>query len=133
MTVNAWIAIAGLPLALAACEKQPEGTPAVAVTPEPTATVVVPAPTVAVATPAPTRTTTVTTSPEPTACGAENLQNYLNLLPTSTAKDEIVRTLGHNRIRYVALQQEKAEASPTSNRVTAGIGVDGRIKEFSCG
>jgi hypothetical protein len=133
MTAKSWIAIASLSLALTAWEKQPEVAPAATATPEPIATVAVPAPTATLATPAPVRTTTVTTSPEPTACGAENLQNYLNLLPTSTAKDEIARTLGHNRVRYVPLQQEKAEASPKSTRVTAGVGVDGRIKEFSCG
>jgi hypothetical protein len=128
MTAKPWIALAGLPLALAACQKQPEPAPAA---PESAPTAVASAPTVAA--PAPTRTTTVSTTPEPTACGAENLQNYLNLLPTSTAKDEIALTLGHRRVRYVPLEQEKAEAAPTSTRVTAGIGVDGRIKEFSCG
>lgn len=71
--------------------------------------------------------------PPSTACGADKLLNYLNLLPTTTAKDEIAKTLGHNRIRYVGLQEAKATESATSNRVTAGLGADGRIKEFTCG
>jgi hypothetical protein len=71
--------------------------------------------------------------PPSTVCGADKLLNYLNLLPTATAKDEIVKTLGHSRIRYVALQEAKATESATSNRVLAGLGVDGRIKEFTCG
>ena len=71
--------------------------------------------------------------PPPTVCGADKLLNYLNLLPTATAKDEIVKTLGHNRVRYVALQEAKMTESATSNRVTAGLGADGRIKEFTCG
>jgi hypothetical protein len=71
--------------------------------------------------------------PPPTTCGADKLLNYLNLLPTTTAKDEIAKTLGHNRIRYVGLQEAQATESPTSNRVTAGLSADGRIKEFTCG
>ncbi|MBO0750339.1 MAG: hypothetical protein J2O44_07930, partial [Porphyrobacter sp.] len=71
--------------------------------------------------------------PQPTPCGAEKLQPYLNLLPTSTARDEIAKTLGHNRVRYIGLAQAKAAPAPNSTRVTAGLGADGRIKEFTCG
>jgi len=70
---------------------------------------------------------------KPTPCGAEKLQNYLNLLPTSTAKEEIAKAVGHGRIRYVTMAEAKAAASPESNRLTAGLGPDGRIKEFTCG
>jgi len=118
-------------LALTACQKKADEAPAAPPAPAPTATVTVVVPVAASETPKASSTLSVT--PEPTPCGAEKLQNYLNLLPTSTAKDEIARTLGHNRIRYVGLPQEKAEASPGSTRVTAGLGADGRIKEFSCG
>ena len=75
----------------------------------------------------------VEVTPKSTACGAEKLSDYLNLLPTSTAKEEIVKTLGHDRVRYVSLQEAKASESPDSTRVTAGLGVDGRIKQFACG
>ena len=75
--------------------------------------------------------TTLTVVPPPTPCGAEKLFNYTNLLPTSTAKEEIARTLGHDRVRYVPLKPEPAATE--SNRVTAEVGVDGRIKKFVCG
>jgi len=124
-------AVLTIGLALTACQKKADEAPVAPPTPVATATVTVVAPAAASGTPKASSTLSVT--PEPTPCGAEKLQNYLNLLPTSTAKDEIARTLGHNRIRYVGLQQEKAEASPGSPRVSAGLGADGRIKEFSCG
>jgi len=116
-------------LALTACQKKAAEAPVAPPTPVATVTVVVPV----AASETPKASSTLSVTPEPTPCGAEKLQNYLNLLPTSTAKDEITRTLGHDRVRYVGLPQEKAEASPGSTRVTAGLGADGRIKEFSCG
>ena len=117
--------------ALSACQKSAED-PAAPPSPEPTATVVR---VVEVPTPAPSASSAATleVTPQATACGSEKLQNYLNLLPTATAKDEIAKTLGHNRVRYVALQEAKASAAPGSTRVTAGLGADGRIKEFGCG
>ena len=133
MTAKPCTALAGLALVLSACQNSPETPPAAPATPEPTVTPTAAAPAITLPTPTPTHSKAVVVTPEPTACGAEMLQNYLNLLPTSTAKDEIARTLGHNRVRYVPLQQAKAEAAPTSTRVSAGLGVDGRIKEFSCG
>jgi hypothetical protein len=128
------IALLSAALALTACQKSSEEAPVAPATPEPVATVASPpAAPPATATPLPDHPASVSVTPEATPCGAEKLQNYLNLLPTSTAKDEIARTLGHTRVRYVPLAQEKAEASPASTRVTAGVGVDGRIKEFTCG
>lgn len=122
-----------LTLALVACQNEPKSEaaapePIVTATPTPVFT-----PPTPIATPAADAKPTTSLMPESTPCGAEKMQDYLNLLPTSTAKDEIARTLGHNRIRYVPLGQAKAEASPNSQRLTAGIGADGRIKEFSCG
>jgi hypothetical protein len=117
-------------LALAACHK--DASPPADASPTPTATVVrvieVPKPVRSSSSPTEVEVTT-----KPTPCGAEKLQNYLNLLPTSTAKDEIAETVGHNRIRYIPLDQAKAAASPESNRLTAGLGPDGRIKVFTCG
>ena len=134
MIAKSWIGLLSAALDLTACQKSSEEAPVAPTTPAPVATVAPPpaAPS-ATPTPLPDHSATVSVTPEATPCGAEKLQNYLNLLPTSTAKDEIARTLGHNRVRYVPLAQEKAEAAPTSTRVTAGVGVDGRIKEFACG
>ena len=134
MIAKSWIALLSAALALTTCQKSSEEAPVAPTTPAPVATVAPPpaAPS-ATPTPLPDHSATVSVTPEATPCGAEKLQNYLNLLPTSTAKDEIARTLGHNHVRYVPLTQEKAEAAPTSTRVTAGVGVDGRIKEFACG
>ena len=120
-----------LALGLSACHEDTHTPAAPSPTPQATATEVK---VIEVPTPehssAPTK---VEVAQKATLCGAEKLQNYLNLLPTSTAKDEIARTLGHNRVRYVPLAEERAQATDTSTRVTAGLGVDGRIKEFACG
>jgi hypothetical protein len=70
--------------------------------------------------------------PGATPCGAEKLHNYLNLLPTSTAKDEIAATVGHDRIRYVG-PNDVTTREFREDRLTADIGVDGRIKAFRCG
>lgn len=131
-------AILGLALVLAACGEQPEegqaapeagatGTSAVAApqTTEPNQAT-------APETPLPSSSTSVTVSPQPTECGAEKLQNYLNLLPTVTAKDEIAKTVGHNRIRYVG-PDDVTTKEFRADRLTAALGVDGRIKEFRCG
>jgi hypothetical protein len=119
-------------LALAACHNDASPAADASPTPQPTATVVqvieVPKPVRSSSSP-----TAIEVATKPTPCGAEKLQNYLNLLPTSTAKDEIAETVGHNRIRYIPLDQAKAAAAPGSNRLTAGLGPDGRIKVFTCG
>jgi hypothetical protein len=131
MTARPFVLLLAAGLALSACEQSAED-PATQATPQPTATVVK-----VIEVPTPDRTpetrAAVEVMQKPTACGAEKLQDYLNLLPTATAKDEIARTLGHGRVRYVPLAQEKAETTESSARVTAGIGPDGRIKEFACG
>jgi hypothetical protein len=146
-----WLALAGS-VALVACNQQSHndaGASADAAAPEPpdSAKGPSPAPAARTAAPAPQATpsagastptislaegaTTVTVTPAPTPCGAEKLSNYVNLIPTSTAKEEIARTLGHARVRYVPLKP--APAVTEANRVTAQLGVDGRIKKFTCG
>ena len=128
----ALLGIACLAVTLTACEKKAAPAPVAPPTPIPTATEihVIEVPTPA---PSPSDSTTVKVMQQTTPCGSEKLQNYLNLLPTPTAKDEIAKTVGHDRIRYVDLAQAKASASPASSRFTAGVGPDGRIKQFSCG
>jgi hypothetical protein len=135
---------------LAACHQQAQnaaGTNAPAVVPGPPGSAKGPAPAPAAVTVSPSPTpsaaastptislaegsTTLTVTPPPTPCGAEKLFNYTNLLPTSTAKEEIARTLGHDRVRYVPLKPEPTASD--KNRVTAELGVDGRIKKFVCG
>lgn len=120
-------------LMLAACQRHAENA-AVAPIPTPTATVVVAVPvTVATATTeamvAPAKG--IGTTPDPKLCGANKLEPYLNLLPTSTAKSEIAKTVGHNRIRY--LEPGAAAGGSQPSRLTAQIGVDGRIQQFRCG
>ena len=56
----------------------------------------------------------------------------MNLLPTATAKDEIAKTLGHNRVRYVQPGQAVTQEF-RPDRLTVELGVDGRIKQFRCG
>jgi hypothetical protein len=133
---------------LAACHQQAQntaGTNANGVEPGPAGSAKGPAPATVAPAPQPTPSagattptislaegsTTLTVTPPPTPCGAERLFNYTNLLPTSTAKEEIARTLGHARVRYVPLKPEPAASD--KSRVTAEIGVDGRIKKFVCG
>jgi hypothetical protein len=104
--------------------------------PAPAAVTVAPAPGPSASASTPTSSlaegsTTLTVIPPQTPCGAEKRFNYANLLPTSTAKEEIERTLGHARVRYVPLKPEPAATD--KSRVTAEIGVDGRIKKFVCG
>jgi hypothetical protein len=72
------------------------------------------------------------TRPDPALCGADKLMPYLNLLPTSTARGEIARTVGHNRVRYVEPHEADTPAI-RPDRLTVTLGVDGRIKKFACG
>jgi hypothetical protein len=132
MTAKPCIALAGLALALSACQKNPEAPSVTPATPEPTVTVTTAAPTPTPTTPVPRSSKPVVVAQEPTLCGAEKLSNYLNLLPTSTAKDEIARSVGHNRIRYVG-PNDVITQEFRGDRLTAELGVDGRIKEFRCG
>jgi hypothetical protein len=143
LSARTWAGTAAIALAAAlpACHAKPEdagrqgavapsvggGAPAVVVSPAP------PGKRSARGSEAPKAPEVVSLGPPPTACGADKLLDYLNLLPTETAKDEIAKTLGHNRIRYIGLREAKATESAASNRVTAGLGVEGRIKLFTCG
>jgi len=134
MPLRPWFMLA-VGAALAACHQQAQdaaatgaqSAPPVSSAPQPTPSAGASTPTIALA----EGSTTVTVIPAPTPCGAEKLSNYVNLIPTSTAKEEIVRTLGHERVRYVPLKP--APAVTEANRVTAQLGVDGRIKKFTCG
>jgi hypothetical protein len=133
MKSKSCLALVSAALALTACHQESADPADRGAAQEVVAPPVTPPPSAIATPPTPSHSGAVSVTPEATPCGAEKLQNYLNLLPTSTAKDEIARTLGHNRVRYISLEQEKADANPTSSRVSAGIGVDGRIKEFGCG
>lgn len=131
MIAKPLVALLAVGLLLSACGQSAQD-PAAEATPQPTATIVK---VIEVPTPEPTPEThaAVEVMQKPTPCGAEKLQDYLNLLPTATAKDEIAKTLGHSRVRYVGLEEAKASASEGSSRVTAGLGPDGRVKLFTCG
>jgi hypothetical protein len=135
MTPKLFPALLATFLALSACHKSAEN-PAAPAVPASSASEAAPtpaAPAVADETaPAPTGSTTVAIEPSPTPCGAEKLHNYLNLLPTSTAKGEIAMTVGHDRIRYVG-PNDVTTREFREDRLTADIGVDGRIKAFRCG
>jgi len=117
-------------LMLAACQRHAEN-PAPAPVPSPTATVVVAVPVASATGAADTSAKGIGTAVDPKLCGADKLNPYLNLLPTSTAKGEIAKTVGHNRIRYTQSGAAAADGQPT--RLTAEIGVDGRIQQFHCG
>jgi len=120
-------------LMLAACQRHAEN-PVVAPVPTPTATVVVAVP-VSVESPAGGASAVpakgIGTTPDPKLCGADKLSPYLNLLPTTTARSEIAKTVGHNRIRY--LEPGAAAGGSQPNRLTVEVGVDGRIQQFHCG
>ena len=119
-------------LMLAACQRHAEN-PAAAPVPTPTATVVVPVPVpvASAASAADTSTKGIGTAIDPKLCGADKLNPYLNLLPTATAKSEIAKTVGHSRIRYIPAGAAASDSQP--GRLTAEIGVDGRIQQFHCG
>lgn len=129
---------AAVPL-MSACQQQAkraQAAPVSPVIPSPVAASPAPAPEPTAAPSTPTislanGSTTLTVNPVPTPCGAEKLTNYANLLPTSMAKDEIARTVGHQNIRYVPLKTPLD--ADESGRLTAELGVDGRIKKFVCG
>jgi len=105
----------------------PAAPAALPATPQPSSGSGTPTPTISLA----NGSTTLTVTPVPTPCGAEKLSDYANLLPTSTAKEEIARTVGHHDIRYVPLKTPLD--TNRSDRLTAELGVDGRIKKFACG
>lgn len=123
-------------LALAACQQSGGDPSDASPTPTATVTVAVPAPAPAAASgspsPEPADAKGIAPAPDPELCGADKLGPYLNLLPTSTAKEEIAKTVGHNRIRYVGPEAVVTQEF-RPDRLTARLGVDGRIKEFACG
>ena len=70
--------------------------------------------------------------PEATACGADKLGRWLNVLPTETIKAEIREAVGHDRIRYIA-PGDVVTMDFRPDRLNVETGVDGRIKLFRCG
>jgi hypothetical protein len=123
-------------LALTACQQGSAGRSDATHTPTPTVAVDIPAPTPATTggspVPEPAGTKGIVPAPETDKCGADKLGPYLNLLPTSTAKEEIAKTVGHNRVRYVG-PDDVTTREFREDRLTARLGVDGRIKSFGCG
>lgn len=71
------------------------------------------------------------TKPVEDACGASKLGAYLNLLPTSDAKEKIAATVGPRPIRYIN-PGDAVTADFRSERLNVEIGTDGRIKSFRC-
>jgi hypothetical protein len=138
MTLKPFAALIAATFALSACEKRAETPATPAALPSGAAAEAAP-PAAAQpsadateASPLPAATKSVSVTPEPTPCGAEKLTNYLNLLPTSTAKDEIAKTVGHTNIRYVG-PNDVTTREFRADRLTADLGVDGRVKRFHCG
>lgn len=136
MTIRSIAALIATGLALSACQANGGDPSDESPTPAATVALATPAPAPVAAgdspLPQPTHSKGIAPTPDPEPCGADKLSPYLNLLPTSTAKEEIAKTVGHNRIRYVGpddvVTQEFRE-----DRLTASLGVDGRIKSFGCG
>ena len=138
MMLKPFAALIAATLALSACERRSETSATPAALPSAAATEAAPSAAaqpsadVTEASPLPAATKSVSVTPEPTLCGAEKLTNYLNLLPTSTAKDEIAKTVGHTNIRYVG-PNDVTTREFRADRLTADLGVDGRVKRFHCG
>jgi len=138
MTFKPFAILAVATFALVACDKRAETAASPAAVPNAAATestleaAAQPRAAAPEASPLPAPSKSVSITPEPTPCGAEKLANYLNLLPTSTAKDEISKTVGHTNIRYVG-PNDVTTREFRANRLTADLGVDGRIKRFHCG
>jgi hypothetical protein len=70
--------------------------------------------------------------PDATACGADKLDRWLNVLPTETVKEEIADAAGHRRIRYIA-PGDMVTMDFRPDRLNVETGEDGRIKLFRCG
>jgi hypothetical protein len=132
MTTRSIAALIAAGLALSACQAN-GGDPSEAnPTPGTPATVAAPATTTESPSPEPVGAKGIAPTPDPDKCGADKLGPYLNLLPTSTAKEEIAKTVGHDRIRYVG-PDDVTTREFREDRLTARLGVDGRIKSFGCG
>jgi hypothetical protein len=138
MTFKPFAILAVATFALAACDKRAETPAGPAAGPNAAATesalepAAQPRAAAPVPSPLPGPSDSVSVTPTTTSCGAEKLANYLNLLPTSTAKDEIAKTVGHTNIRYVG-PNDVTTREFRADRLTADLGVDGRIKRFHCG
>jgi len=70
--------------------------------------------------------------PAATECGADKLDRWLNVLPTSTVKDEIAKAVGERPIRYIE-PGGVVTMDLRPERLNVETGVDGRIKLFRCG
>lgn len=70
--------------------------------------------------------------PDASQCGADQLDRWLNVLPTETVREEIRETVGHDRIRYIA-PGDVVTMDLRPDRLNVETGEDGRIKLFRCG
>jgi hypothetical protein len=66
------------------------------------------------------------------ACGADKLDRWLNVLPTDDVKAEIAATVGERPIRYYT-QGDPITMDFSEARLNVELGEDGRIKLFRCG
>ena len=66
------------------------------------------------------------------ACGADKLGRWLNVLPTDDVKREIAATVGKRAIRYYG-QGDPITLDFSPQRLNVELGEDGRIKLFRCG
>lgn len=73
-------------------------------------------------------------SPEPSddECGADELGQYLNVLPTSEVLTKVRLAVGHDRIRLIA-PGDAVTMDFRPDRLNIETGDDGRIKLFRCG
>jgi hypothetical protein len=132
MTTRSIAALIAAGLTLSACQADSGEASDASPTPSAAAPVAAPATTTESPSPEPVHAKGIAPSPAPDPCGADKLGPYLNLLPTSTAKEEIAKTVGHDRIRYVG-PDDVTTREFREDRLTARLGVDGRIKSFGCG
>jgi hypothetical protein len=67
-----------------------------------------------------------------TACGADKLDRWLNVLPTDDVKEAIAAAVGERTIRYYT-QGDPITMDFSPARLNVELGEDGRIKLFRCG
>ena len=115
---------------LAACQAENEEapvTPEAAVAPtEPTIPDTIPEPTDAVA------AAQNSSEADDTACGADKLAPWLNVLPTDDVKSQIAATVGQRPVRYIG-PGDAVTLDFSPSRLNVELGEDGRIKLFRCG